>query len=604
MSHLGTWLRFQAELAEKNTMKSFVLALALGIIVALVAGCSKGGAPRRQIALNIDLREDSKLQSSSVPPTPTERWAARAIVSATELQCYGIAVSAPGEDANSCMTTTGDQISFASLHGFKDKSVVSEIEVTPGASRKLFIFGIRMAPGESCPSLANFSPRRSSQIRIIGEAKLDVAKGENVIKVPVSFDGALVDDCEGPVLPPEVKSVARCNYLRPAVVTNTAGYLPHRVIVHFQRDQEPIESLSQMQSRIPSATQITHSWKHMDSYMIGFDPTSDLASEMDRLCALEGVSYVEPVDTIPYTSFSVEATGPAVGAMNRIAILGTGLSANHDRYNGANFFQATDIPSNGIDDDGDGFIDNQNGVNWLTASTGVTDDAGDGTQVMGAVAIGAGYDMVAPTGAWTASPFKIIGEKVLDQWGGGSLLDAASAIEHARSVGSRIIVLPLGKFEDSLLLRRALHRASAADILVVSAAGSSGLDLSLQPVYPAVVQTATNLVVGSIAPNGSRSAFSNFGTAVGIYAPGNMIFTTNPGNGYSSVSGTSYSAGQIAGVAAMISQSQPNLTAHELKRFLESSWATTGIYQTLPAYSGAATTAPRGLTPPMEFYPE
>lgn len=240
-------------------MKSFRISrLAPLLLTLILAACSRG-VPPRQVELAINMAGAEKVVSTlAVPPTPAAKWAARAVMSGAELQCFAIAIAGPAsENKNSCKTIHGNTISFASLHGFHDKSASVEIETATGSGRKLFVIGTRMANGESCPQLADFSPRRATQLRILGEASLDVANQDARIRVPVNFDGEMIDDCEGPALPEERKSIARCNLHRARVAANPSAFLSNQIVVHFPREMPPMSTNAEMSNIIPGMIAIT-----------------------------------------------------------------------------------------------------------------------------------------------------------------------------------------------------------------------------------------------------------------------------------------------------------------------------------------------------------
>lgn len=582
-------------------MKSLKIFATTSLVLTL-AGCSRG-VPQRQVELAINMSATEKLVSTlAVPPTPAKNWAARAIMSGEELQCFAIAVAGPAaENKSSCRTLSAKNISFTSLHGFHAKSSSVEIETPTGSGRKLYILGARMANGESCPTLADFSPRRSTQLRVLGEASLDVTNTEAPIRVPVNFDGEIIDECGGPALPPERKSIARCNLHRARVTATPGEFISNQIVVHLPREMPAVNDINQMRAIIPSAVAITREWKHMNSYLLTMPVGLTLVEQMDQLCALEHVSFVEPVEEIPVHSFSAPLTTPYAGSIVRIGHLDTGLTVGHSRFNGANLFESLEIP-NGIDDDGDGFADNEYGMNWRAGTPGPVDDEGHGTAVSGAIAIGAGYD-ITDGGEWSTSSFKIIGEKFLDSHGKGNSFDAASAIEHARFMGAGLVLLPFGGAHDNILLRRAMVRASASNILLVSAVANNGVNEAVSPTYPANISVATNLAVGALNTAGDRASFSNFGGRVKVYASGQQILTTLYTNSLGYQSGTPLAAAQVAGLATRLSFVNPSLTAYELRNYLETNYAVKGL-RTAAQHEADVVSAPQGLIPPIEFYPE
>ncbi|MEO5884725.1 MAG: S8 family peptidase [Candidatus Limnocylindrales bacterium] len=233
--------------------------------------------------------------------------------------------------------------------------------------------------------------------------------------------------------------------------------------------------------------------------------------------------------------------------------------------------------TNGIDDDGNGFIDDVNGWDFCNDDATVHDpgEDGHGTHVAGTIAAslnGTGVVGVAPG-------IKIMAVKFIDDSRFcGSDEMAIAAIDYAASFGVRIMNASWGGSEPSAVLDAAITDSRA---LFVAAAGNFALDLDAKPTleepdpprfYPAS-STLPNIVsVGAVDQTGKRADFSNFGTtSVDIAAPGTNILSTYPPVPgcqvpcYVFVAGTSMAAPHVAGVAALVGSSNAALLADPIR---------------------------------------
>ncbi|MGD1946767.1 MAG: S8 family peptidase [Croceivirga sp.] len=160
--------------------------------------------------------------------------------------------------------------------------------------------------------------------------------------------------------------------------------------------------------------------------------------------------------------------------------------------------------------------------------------------------------------------------------------DIALAIRYATDNGAKIINCSFGKSysPNAEWVYDAIRYAASKDVLIVHAAGndSNDLDDNNNPNYPndhkfSGSEIADNVItVGALAPSyGSKmvAVFSNYGTAnVDVFAPGDNIYSTMPGNAYKFQGGTSMAAPAVAGVAALVRSHYPSLTAAQVKKIL------------------------------------
>ncbi len=222
-----------------------------------------------------------------------------------------------------------------------------------------------------------------------------------------------------------------------------------------------------------------------------------------------------------------------------------------------------DKRTNGLDDDGDGYVDDWQGWNVVGNSGNVQDDHGHGTHVAGIIAAdtnnGQGIAGVAP-GAL------IMPLKALDSTGFGTYAQVAEAILYTADHGAQVINLSLGSPSPSGLLKAAIDYASTHGSIVVAAVGDSG---SLGVNYPANYPTVVG--VGATDSNNQLASFSTYGNAVKLVAPGVGIYSTFPGGTYAQFSGSSMAAAHVSGVAALLASLPQFDTPDKIRAALQSS---------------------------------
>ena len=239
-----------------------------------------------------------------------------------------------------------------------------------------------------------------------------------------------------------------------------------------------------------------------------------------------------------------------------VAVIDTGIDYNHPDL-AANIWMNTDeVAGNGIDDDGNGYIDDIRGWNFINETNNPMDDHGHGTHVAGTIGA-VGNNGVGVVGvAWNV---KLMALKFLNASGSGNLSDAVEAIDYARVNGAKIINASFGGGGFSNAMQTAIQRFQNAGGIFVAAAGNSAQNNAVVASYPAnypgVISVAASTSTDTLA------SFSNYGTNVHIAAPGQSIRSTLPGNRYGNLSGTSMAAPHVAGALALLWGQSPTLTA-------------------------------------------
>ncbi|NMM39810.1 S8 family serine peptidase [Pseudoalteromonas arctica] len=257
-----------------------------------------------------------------------------------------------------------------------------------------------------------------------------------------------------------------------------------------------------------------------------------------------------------------------------VGVIDTGVDHSHSDLTANIWVNPNEIAGDGIDNDGNGYIDDVHGINAITNVGDPMDDQGHGTHVSGTIgAAGNNNNGVVGVNHETA----IVGCKFLDAGGSGSTSGAIKCIDYMVSlknagVNVRVLNNSWGGGGSSQALADAITASEQADILFVAAAGNSAVDNDQNPHYPSNYEHESVLSVASTDRNDNMSGFSQWGlTSVDLGAPGSAIYSTVPGNGYATYSGTSMATPHVVGVAALVLSLNPELSTSELKQLLMSS---------------------------------
>jgi thermitase len=267
------------------------------------------------------------------------------------------------------------------------------------------------------------------------------------------------------------------------------------------------------------------------------------------------------------------------GSKVLVAVIDTGLDTNHGLFRDSNALWANPAELNGsagVDDDGNGYIDDVNGWNFDAGNGNVYDDNDHGTHVAGII-LGVGQDVSQDP--VRESKIKIMPLKFLDANGSGVTSSAISAIYYAVSKGAKVINNSWGGSGYSQSLHEAYTFAHNNGVVIVSAAGNSSSNNDSISMYPANFDSPNNIsVAASDEYSDSKASFSNYGAKkVDVAAPGVRIISSVPGDGclapgcFMMMSGTSMAAPFVAGMAALILREAPQLSSYQVKSIIISS---------------------------------
>jgi hypothetical protein len=253
------------------------------------------------------------------------------------------------------------------------------------------------------------------------------------------------------------------------------------------------------------------------------------------------------------------STGDATGSVV-VAVIDTGVDYTHPDLAPNMFRNEVDCDSDNQDDDGNGFVNDCYGYDFVNNDGDPKDDHDHGTHTAGTIG-GVGMNALGVVGVnWQV---KIMACKFLNAGGSGSTDGAIACLDYIarhRDRGVNVVATNNswggGGFSQALLDAIEAHRGRG--ILFVAAAGNAASDNDLGEFYPASYRAANVISVAATTRTDGLASFSNWGRrSVHLGAPGHEILSTTRNNGYSTFSGTSMATPHVAGVAALVKAEYP-----------------------------------------------
>ena len=308
-----------------------------------------------------------------------------------------------------------------------------------------------------------------------------------------------------------------------------------------------------------------------------------------------------PNDTLYASQWALKNASPGGGGISAesawdtttgsntvvVGVIDSGIDINHRDLKDNIFVNTAETPGNNIDDDGNGYVDDVNGWDFVGHDRTVFDNANDdahGTHVAGI--IGArGNNSAGIAGVnWNV---QIMPLKALGPQGGtdATLLEAYNYAKAMKQHGVNLRVLnnSYGGQQFSQSLLDGIKQLGDAGILFIAAAGNDGLNNDVVAHFPATYDLPNVISVASSTSNGLISfSFSNQGPqTVHLAAPGLDIISTTPhgytgeglnaaateadGSTYSTFTGTSMATPHVAGAAALALGANPNISLEKLR---------------------------------------
>ncbi|MEW6220865.1 MAG: PKD domain-containing protein [Thermodesulfobacteriota bacterium] len=253
-----------------------------------------------------------------------------------------------------------------------------------------------------------------------------------------------------------------------------------------------------------------------------------------------------------------------------VAVIDTGVDYRHPDLAAnmwSNEAEANGQP--GVDDDGNGHIDDLHGIDTINNDADPMDDNRHGTHVAGTIGA-AGNNAIGVAGvAWDV---RIMACKFLGASGSGYTSDAVDCLEYVKTMRDRgVNVVATNNSWGGGGYSRALHDAIRAqeDILFVAAAGNNGDNNDLHPHYPSSYPAPNLISVAATDYFDRLTSFSNYGVqSVHVAAPGYYIYSTLPNNAYGYLSGTSMATPHVTGLAALLKAASPGMAAGEVRAII------------------------------------
>ena len=222
--------------------------------------------------------------------------------------------------------------------------------------------------------------------------------------------------------------------------------------------------------------------------------------------------------------------------------------------------------NDGVDNDGNGYVDDWHGWDFKNNDNDPFDDNGHGTHVAGTIGAAGDNGQGVAGVDWTV---KIMPLKFLGADGTGDASDAVEAILYATSMGAVVTNNSWGGDAYSQALADAVASADAGGSLFVAAAGNSFANTDTSPNYPSGYSAPNIISVAATDQSDARAWFSNYGLrSVDLGAPGTNILSTKPGASYQYLDGTSMATPFVTGAAALARSAFPSATAPGLKALL------------------------------------
>jgi len=259
-----------------------------------------------------------------------------------------------------------------------------------------------------------------------------------------------------------------------------------------------------------------------------------------------------------------------------VGVIDTGVDYNHPDLAANIWTNPVEIAGDGIDNDGNGYVDDVHGWDFYNNDADPMDDNGHGTHVSGTIGA-VGNNGVGVAGVnWQV---QIMGLKFLGSGGSGPTSAAVSAVNYATTMrqlystsggtrGANVVLTnnSWGGGAFSQALSDAIAASGNAGMLFVASAGNAASNNDAIPSYPASYNLPNIIAVAATDRNDALASFSNYGaTSVDLAAPGVDILSTTPNNTYSSFSGTSMAAPHVSGVAALAWSYAPGATYQQIR---------------------------------------
>ena len=342
----------------------------------------------------------------------------------------------------------------------------------------------------------------------------------------------------------EAMKTAGVRELEPLFETESGNWF----IAHLTDGTFPcnaIEALREMRSVVVAEYNYIYETDGFSSEIAGINENPEVVNQW-------GMEYCHVEESWKYLQEQGYNPGGDAGVV--VAVIDTGVDYTHEDLHDNIWINEDEIPNNGRDDDNNGYVDDYYGVDLVAGRGNGSDDHGHGTHVAGIIA--ADNNNTGIVGV--AYNTKIMAVKAGMSSGYFNQATIAKAILYAYENGADVINMSFGGTATSIAVEDALATAYTRCVLIASA-GNNGVyneGLMSEPNYPAAYSYV--LGVMSVDPYGVESGFTNWDVTAfndveyELYAPGESIISTIPGNRYATWNGTSMAAPLVSGMAALL----------------------------------------------------
>jgi subtilisin family serine protease/subtilisin-like proprotein convertase family protein len=357
-------------------------------------------------------------------------------------------------------------------------------------------------------------------------------------------------------------------------VVPTVDFLPDRIIVRTFGG--------------PASSSISSSVRPIGFglFSVHLNPSVSVPQALDFYRTVPGVQFAEPDYVIGYNRMPNDASFAAlwglnnpVGAENNteadinapeawefhqgtgetiVAVLDTGIDYSHPDLASNMWTNPGETAGDGVDNDGNGLVDDVFGYDFANDDADPFDDNGHGTHAAGTIGA-VGDNGVGIVGVdWHT---RLMAVKFLGADGKGTMGNAIRALDYAVRMGARVSNNSWGGGGYSAAFCAAIDAARSVGHLFVAAAGNSGADNDANPNYPSSYALDNILAVAATDRQDQLGSFTNYGAAsVDLAAPGVGILSTYKNGQYATLSGSSMAAPYVAGAAAYLWDMHPEWT--------------------------------------------
>jgi subtilisin family serine protease len=267
---------------------------------------------------------------------------------------------------------------------------------------------------------------------------------------------------------------------------------------------------------------------------------------------------------------AADAWGITTGSRSVVvAVIDSGIDFNHPDLAANIWTNPLEVAGNGRDDDGNGYVDDVHGWDFVDNDNLPQDGFWHGTFVSGIIGA-VGDNALGGSGVcWQVSILPVRFQGNTGMGYAGAAVSALNYVTQLKREGIPIVATNIswgGLLGLSGAVDTAIRDQVAAGITVVAAAGNDGSDTDLVPRYPASFTSDGMITVAATDPADALAGFSNYGaTSIDIGAPGVGIFSTSLGGGFGSLAGTSFAAPQVTGTVALLGAARPNASVAEIR---------------------------------------